>query len=242
MANDLVAIDISHWQPDPVDFAKVKAAGIIGVIHKATEGTGTVDDKLFSRANKAMQAGLKWSTYHFLRPGSLPQQMDFYLNTIDPVEGERVCLDYEDQGVHIGDLEYCVNYLLSKRPDLQITIYSGHVLKEQLGSHDSPVLAKTSLWLAQYSSTPSWPTQVWPQWTLWQYTDKASVPGITGAVDGDRFNGSRENCAAWFGPASEEPAPGPEPEMRTVKVKLDLETPDDVKIELEVTQNGELIS
>lgn len=211
MANPIV-IDLSHWNPTP-DWAALKAGGTVGVIHKATESTGYVDDELFVRAKDAMAAGLKWSTYHFLRPGSLPKQMDHYLATIDPVEGERVCLDHEDRGVTIGDLEYCVNYLRNKRPDLQICIYSGHVIKEQLGNKPSPVLATTSLWIAHYTgaTAPTWPTQVWPTWSLWQYTDKATVQGISKPVDGDRFNGSAEQCLAWFGPAVQ-PAPEPEPE------------------------------
>jgi GH25 family lysozyme M1 (1,4-beta-N-acetylmuramidase) len=31
-------IDLSHHQGQPIDFAKVKAAGIVAVMHKATEG------------------------------------------------------------------------------------------------------------------------------------------------------------------------------------------------------------
>jgi GH25 family lysozyme M1 (1,4-beta-N-acetylmuramidase) len=34
-----VVVDISHWNPTP-DWAKLKADGTVGVIHKATEGTG----------------------------------------------------------------------------------------------------------------------------------------------------------------------------------------------------------
>jgi lysozyme len=219
-----VVIDISHWNPTP-DWKALKAAGTAAVIHKATEGTGNVDGMLYNRAGPAMAAGLKWSTYHFLRPGKLPAQMDHYLRTVNPLEGERMCLDHEDAGVTLGDLEYCVKYLLDKRPDLQITIYSGHLIKEQLsGGRTSSVLAeKTSLWLAQYSTTPSWPTQVWPTWSLWQYTDKATVSGVSQPVDGDRFNGSVEQCIAWFGPADQpipvppEPAP-PETEVSEVNI------------------------
>src|SRR5262245_6134005 len=97
-------LDMSHYQPDPIDWARLKANGVIGIIHKATEGTGYVDNKLFSRAGAAMAAGLCWSTYHFLRPGSMKSQMDFYLSKVDPVQGERVCLDYEDSGVSLSNL------------------------------------------------------------------------------------------------------------------------------------------
>jgi lysozyme len=222
MANPVV-VDLSHWNPTP-DWAKLKAGGTVGVIHKATEGTGNVDATLFARAKPAMDAGLKWSTYHFLRPGKMQQQMDFYLSTIDPVQGERVCLDHEDKGVSLTDLEYCVNYLAQKRPDLQVAIYSGNVIKEQLGNNYSETLSKTSLWLAQYTTgTPSWPARTWPQWSLWQYTDKAQVSGISQPVDGDRFNGSIEQCLAWFGPAGDTtpvpPEPQPLPKVQVIQIE-----------------------
>jgi lysozyme len=216
MANPVV-VDLSHHNPEP-DWAALRAAGTVGVIHKATEGASYVDPTLFARASAAMKAGLKWSTYHFLRPGSMDAQMAHYINTIKPVSGERICLDHEDAGVSLGDLVSCVQAILYNRPDLQITIYSGHLLKDQLSDGFNEMLAEnTSLWLAQYTTgVPSWPARTWPQWSLWQYTDSAQVSGISAAVDGNKFNGSSEQCVAWFGPADAQPLP-PEPEGLVVE-------------------------
>ena len=223
---DPVVIDISHHQSDPIDWAALKASGVVGVIHKATEGTSYVDDKLFSRAKAAMDAGLKWATYHFLRDSDPEDQMYHYLSTIDPVPGERVCIDHEpDQNGNEPSLEVlkdAVQYIIDNRPDLQITVYSGHLIKDQLPNtvHDE-VLADTSLWIAHYTGgdAPTWPTGTWPTWSLWQYTDSESVAGIS-PVDGDRFNGSAENCAKWFGPAGMKPQPEPEPEPEEPAVAL----------------------
>ena len=233
MPNDLVAIDISHWQPEP-DFEKVAASGIVGVILKATEGQTNIDATFRRRYDAALAAGLAVSSYHFMRPGNIVGQMNNYLNTVKPRQGERVCLDHEDSLVSLADLESAVEYLMGDSRDLQITIYSGHVIKEQLGGRRSDILAdNTSLWIAQYSSSPTWPTATWPTWSLWQYTDGATVDGITGAVDGDRFNGSADNCRRWFGPAGEAPAP----EARIVSISID--APDDVTVQIAV--NGELL-
>jgi GH25 family lysozyme M1 (1,4-beta-N-acetylmuramidase) len=38
----------------------------------------------------------------------------------------------------------------------------------------------------------------WPTWNVWQYTDAASVSGISGAVDGDVFNGTAASLAAMM--------------------------------------------
>jgi lysozyme len=210
---DPIVIDLSHHNPTP-DWAKLKAGGVVGVIHKATEGASYVDDQLFSRAKAAMAAGLKWSTYHFLKDSDPAKQMAFYLATVDPVQGERVCIDHETDGVTLEQLKDAVQYIFDHRPDLQVTIYSGHLIKDQLpNTVDDEVLDRTSLWIAHYTSAtaPTWPTGTWPEWSLWQYTDSASVAGISQKVDGDRFNGSPENCAKWFGPVSEEPQPAPQP-------------------------------
>ena len=59
-----LVIDIYHG--DPVqDFARVKAAGIVGVIHKASQGGAVVDQSYASRRKLALAAGLKWGAYHF---------------------------------------------------------------------------------------------------------------------------------------------------------------------------------
>ena len=242
MSNDLVVLDISHWQPAP-DWAALKAAGIVGVILKATEGQSYVDKTFRGRYDAALAAGLAVSSYHFMRPGSIVGQMNHYLNTLKPRDGERVCLDHEDPGVSLADLEAAVEYLETDSRNLQIAIYSGHVIKEQLGGDHSDILAGTSLWIAQYTlnAAPGWPKGTWPVWSLWQYTDKASVPGISGNVDGNRFNGSREQCLAWFGPSQGVmPEPEPEPQPETQVVTMSLDVPDGV--EVHVVINGELVS
>ena len=169
--------------------------------------------------------------------------MDHYLSTIDPIAGERVVLDHEDAGVHVDQLCDAVGNLLQIRPDLQVTIYSGHLIKEQLGSTKNVYLAEnTSLWIAQYTSAaaPSWPTATWPAWSLWQYTDKAAVDGITKPVDGNRFNGSKEQFLAWMmAPAIQPPAPSP----GAPKVVVNIQAPSNVEVVVRVNEveYGELV-
>jgi len=194
-------IDLSHHNPTP-DWQAIKAAGVVGVIHKATEGASYADPDRKARLAAAYKAGLKIATYHFMRPGGISVQMDNYLKTIDAANGERVVLDHEDAGVTLVDLKVAIAYLLNKRPDLQITIYSGNLIKTQLGAkHDDLLANSTSLWLAQYGPTPVWPTATWPAWSLWQWTDKEKVPGISAPVDGNKWNGTVDALKRWFGPA-----------------------------------------
>jgi GH25 family lysozyme M1 (1,4-beta-N-acetylmuramidase) len=224
-------LDLSHHNPNP-NWAQVRAAGVVGIIHKATEGSSYVDPTLFDRARAAMDAGLKWSTYHFLRPGSMQAQMQHYLGTVNPKPGERVCLDHEDTGVSLGQLEEAVQLLQADSRNLQVSVYSGHVIKQQLGDNHSAILARTSLWIAHYTSpSPTWPDGTWPMWSLWQWTDKEVIPGIDAPVDGDRWSGSQQELVAWFGPADSVPVPAPESKVLTISLDG---LPDDYDVRLVV--------
>ena len=49
------------------------------------------------------------------------------------------------------------------------------------------------LWVADYRpvSSPALPAG-WTKWTFWQHSQNGQIDGIAGAVDLDRFNGSRD--------------------------------------------------
>src|SRR5262249_46213493 len=56
------------------------------------------------------------------------------------------------------------------------------------------------LWIAAYGPTcPNLPDGAWSNWGFFQYTDAESVPGITGNVDGDKFNGTLADLQALAG-------------------------------------------
>lgn len=243
MANPII-IDISHHQADPIDWAKMKANGTTGVILKATEGTSYTDPTYAGRKQAALAAGLKVSSYHFFHDGSTDQQMALFLSVVKPVKGERMVIDHEADAT-VDELRAAVKYLRTNAPDVEVTIYSGHTIKDQLGNtKDDYLAANTSLWIAHYTTaaSPTWPKGTWPNWTLWQYTDKATVTGINGPIDANRFNGSNENAAKWMGPTTAEPEPTPEPEPQPEPpgmVTVAIEVPDG--IEVSIVLNGKLL-
>ncbi len=237
MAETPKCIDISHWQNFP-DFAQVKAAGVIAMIHKATEGSSYVDPNRAENISNAVKAGIKCCTYHWLKPGNATDQMRFYLKTVDPVEGERMVIDYEEDGCTIDDLHEAVDVLLTDPRGLQVTVYSGHLLKEQLGNNYDAVLANnTDLWLAQYTTgTPTWTQATYPRWTLWQYSESGTVDGIDGSlVDLNRFDGTDDELLAWISPAGA--GPGPTPEVAAVTVALQVPA----NVVLSISVNGEVV-
>jgi lysozyme len=200
-----VVIDISHHNGNP-DFGQIAAAGIVGVIHKATQGLTFKDQMYETNKQKALDAGLLWGAYHFGTGGDGSNQADFFLGLVDPGPDTLLVLDYEPntQGatMSLADARAFVSQVndkLGRFPGL----YSGSLIKQQLGNNKDPVLAQCFFWLAQYGPTAVVPAN-WPAWTLWQYTDgnlgpqPHTVPGI-GACDRDKFNGDLQGLKTLWG-------------------------------------------
>lgn len=240
-------VDISNWQTG-FNFQQFRNGGGLAVVLKATEGLSVQDKSYKTFRQQAIASGLGIMTYHFFRSSDPTRQAEYYLNFACPEIGERVVCDYEDSSCTIAGMEKFFEHIQTLRPDLQLTVYSGHLVKDQLGKKGNTYLAdNTSLWLAQYTTgQPSWLTQIWPYWSLWQYSDKGRVPGFNGDIDCNRFNGSDDQLLAWVGPVTE-PAPSPEPEPQPplpgipeISIHIASDTP--VTLRVEVNENVTIMS
>src|SRR5216684_8317929 len=89
-----VVIDLSHHQ-EAVDFEQIKDAGVVGVIHKATQGLTYTDAKYAERRDEALSKGLLWGAYHFGVGADGSDQAAFFLDTIEPDRATLLVLDYE---------------------------------------------------------------------------------------------------------------------------------------------------
>lgn len=198
-------VDLSHHN-GAVDLAKAKAGGILGIIHKATQGTKYTDPLYEQNRKKASDAGLWWGAYHFGTGGDGIAQAEHFLDIVQPGGQDLLVLDLEanGQGPSMGLTEAAafithIQQAAGGWPGL----YAGHYLKDLLGNGTDPVLAECWFWLSQYGPTPVVPTN-WSTWTLWQYTDGGQGPephtvdGI-GLCDRDRFNGSLDDLHALWG-------------------------------------------
>jgi len=217
----VICVDISRYQAG-FNMQAFKDSGGLGVILKASEGTSIKDSSYDAHRANALAAGLAVASYHFFRPSDPETQADWFLECANVNWGERVVCDVEDPSCEKGSVKAFFQRIISQRPDLQLTVYTGHVGEEAEAEWGrSEWLAEnTSLWTCQYASSPSpWASETWPQWSLWQYTDNGSVPGFNGPVDCNKFNGSDENFLAWMGPVSE-PAPAPTPSFSVVDMTV----------------------
>src|SRR5215470_8850240 len=88
-------IDISRGVT-VTDFRRVRASNILGVIHKATEGSDYADIAYAGRRPQAEAAGLLWGAYHYgTASTSGEQQAAFFLAQARPGPRTLLALDLE---------------------------------------------------------------------------------------------------------------------------------------------------
>ena len=88
-------IDISQHQGHP-NFRTIKDAGIVGVIHKATEGVGFHDAVYAANKQAAKAEGLLWGAYHFGTGSDPVKQAEEFVQVAGVADDELLVLDYED--------------------------------------------------------------------------------------------------------------------------------------------------
>jgi len=205
-----VVVDISHHNGN-VDLTKAQQDGIVGVIHKATQGTGMVDNKYVTNRQKGQTAGLLWGAYHFGTKSDGAAQADFFLSKANADNQTLLVLDYEPNGNSTMTLSQARAFVtrINEKTGRFPGLYSGSLIKEQLGGQPAdPILSQCFLWIAQYGPQVKNIPPTWPTWTLWQYTDGVagptphSVDGI-GPCDRDQFNGTLEQLKKLWGVATE---------------------------------------
>ena len=200
-----VVVDISHHNGN-VNFVKAKDAGIIGVIQKASQGQGNVDPTYKTNKTKATNAGLLWGAYHFATGSDGVKQADNFLNVVGDDPKTLMVLDFETNptgpSMSLEEARAFITHVTQQTGRVP-GFYSGHYIKQLLGTHSDPVLAQCWFWLAQYGNTAVVPPN-WPTWTMWQYTDGVigpephTVNGI-GRCDRDKFNGSEAQLRKLWG-------------------------------------------
>ena len=207
--NSLPGIDVSHWQ-GTINWAKVAADGQRFVIAKATDGR-TFDDPMYA-TNKAeaTAAGLAFTAYHFARPdGSADDailEADHFVQVAGLGPGNLLpALDIEVSG-GLGPkalTAWALAWLGEVRAKLGVKpmVYtSPNGWETRFG--DTTAIADagyTVLWVAHWGvSSPTLPANDWSGhgWSFWQYTNCGSVPGISGCVDLDWYDGTE------FGPVT----------------------------------------
>jgi GH25 family lysozyme M1 (1,4-beta-N-acetylmuramidase) len=210
-------VDISHHQGNPIDFTRLKEAGILGVIHKASQGAHYKDPFYSQRRRAAESAGLLWGAYHFSEDradsGDGAAQARYFLDYVGDANGVFLSLDYESyhhqdtpevhHNMSIVDAELFVDTIAQKIGRLPF-FYSGSTIRDMLGNKKNDKLGACKLWAAGYVIESRLKIQKsWSDWTLWQYTDGKPnhrpnpIPGV-GSWDRSVFDSSESQLRAQW--------------------------------------------
>ncbi len=203
-------VDLSHHNLN-VDFKQAQAAGLVGMIHKATQHTDYIDPQYGVRVAQARALGLYIGAYHFATAAPVQQQLDHFLAAIKPFGSAQVlpCLDWElnpdsQQGSMSQQQLVELIDLFKQATGVYPVIYGGYWMLDMLKDEKNlGNLGQCPLWQAFYSSSFGYLSDIWSDWALLQYTDGTlgpephSMAGI-GPVDRDSFNGSLADVANFW--------------------------------------------
>lgn len=191
-------IDVSHYQ-GKIDWKKAKSSGFRFAYLKATEGTDLADSRFQRNWKETKKLGIPRGAYHFYRlckdakkqasnfiknvpkeSASLPPVIDLELhkNCNKPPSRENFLKDlkifskalereYEKKPILYVIWDFYEKYLTGEVRDYQLWI-------SDPWGHEEPVLPEVR------------------KWTIWQYDYKGKLPGISGDVDLNFFNGEEE--------------------------------------------------
>ena len=183
-------VNLSHYDLMRVDFERMRAEGIVGVIHESTYPPYVRDDKYSARQSAATRAGLLWGAYHFANARDPVRQADFFVDTVaaawrraDPASRPSevlLVLDFEKNGHYPGGtmtVEQAVTFVervrqrTGKYPGLYSNEYRVQTVlnSPRVRPAAKQILTKCWLWVANYHRQPS-RIAPWDYWTLWQYT------------------------------------------------------------------------
>ncbi len=203
-----LVVDIYHGN-SVTSFSQAYAAGLRGLIHKATTGESGTDSAYAQRRQDAAAAGLLWGAYHWGTDAPIDAQVDNFLNFAKPDANTLVALDYEQDTGGQMTLDGARQFLQGIEAKLgrKAVLYSGSLIKSTLGSTKDAYFGSHRLCLAQYGNTPSVQAS-WSTYWLWQYTDGTAGPGprtcpgipgnSAGNLDCDKFQGSEAELKAQW--------------------------------------------
>ena len=196
----LNGIDVSNYQGN-VNWVSVKNAGYSFAFAKATEGTTYTDPYFAHNWYYMQQANIIRGAYHYGHPGSDPiAQARFFVTQVGNRSGAmQLVLDLEttDGRTPAQVWAWTQSFMaeiqrLTGKPGI---IYTGYYFwRDSVGNPNNNL--NCPLWIANYGvSSPLVPT-AWSTWSFWQYSDTGSVPGVSGAVDKNYFNGTLTSLRA----------------------------------------------
>jgi GH25 family lysozyme M1 (1,4-beta-N-acetylmuramidase) len=210
-----LGIDVSHWQGN-ITWPSVAAAGISFAWAKATEGTDYQDPYFIGNQNNGKAAGVLMGAYHYARydlntgtAGATAEANYFWSIARNYIQGDgktlMPMLDVEASpaGYTPAALAAWINQwcqtVVANASAAGLTVKPVIYVSACHANYFDSSVAQWIPWIANYNGqdpqtgTP-WSVcsgyNIWGTWVAWQYTSTGSIPGISGNVDHDVFNGT----------------------------------------------------
>lgn len=185
-------IDLSHYQGE-VFWETIGANTKMAYVYlKATEGGDRIDDMYERNINLAHRYGLKVGSYHFYRPKTEQlKQLENFKTQCLPGEQDLIPMIDIETKQGLGTEEFCDS--LMKFLDLVEETYRQKPLlytgKNFYNKYLQGKVDEYQLMIAQY--TDQEPVLADERdFTLWQYTGKGRIVGVSGYIDKSRFMGN----------------------------------------------------
>ena len=205
-------IDVSAYQGTIV-WSSVASSGVQFAYARASLGNGYTDPTYGANHDGAKSNGLFFGAYHFARPdlSGGRAQADFFLDrarfandgrTLPPMldiewaSGVPTCfgLSQSQMASWVGDF---VDRVRERTGRLAMIYTNRNWWNPCVGTAAS--FGHHPLAQPCYCSSPGTLPNGWSRFTIWQYTSTGSVPGVSGNVDQDVFNGSYAQLTAFAG-------------------------------------------
>ncbi len=200
-------VDVSHHQGD-IAWPEVYGAGYRFAFAKASEGDGWVDPKFQVNMDGGSGAGLLMGAYHLARPDLGNDAADEATHFLS-VAQDYVTEGYLRPALHLafGASELGKEALSSWVHTWMATVTAEtgvepilQVNSDYANNHLDPSVAEYDLWITHWTYDPdaSPDTGIWDTWSFWQYSNTGSVPGISGDVFLNLFNGDNQRLQDTF--------------------------------------------
>lgn len=187
-------IDLSHYQGEVFWETIGENTKMAYVYLKATEGGDRIDARYERNIDLAHRFGLKVGSYHFFRPRTdLRVQLENFKTQCLPGEQDLIpMLDVESTG-DLSTAQFCDSLfkflrLMEEAYHQKPLVYT---FRNFYNKHLVGKLDDYQLMVAMYADEPPVLADE-RDYTLWQYTCKGRIMGISGNVDKSLFVGNHE--------------------------------------------------
>ncbi|MEV0742392.1 glycoside hydrolase family 25 protein [Streptomyces sp. NPDC050549] len=160
----LHGIDVSAYQSTAYG-----ATGSSFVFIKATEGRSYVNPRLTAQTKTGRDAGLVVGFYHFLWPGDITAQAEYFVSKAPEKAGDLLAVDWETtgDGTHASNAEKdsFIRKVKAMRPDNRVVLYCNRSFWLNI---DKTSYAGDGLWIADYTTAGK--PRIEADWKFHQYT------------------------------------------------------------------------